>query len=78
MKDRKCMSSKTHECLEVRVWKIFIFLADDHFREMLVMFSAEDVTGYAFLHADPFITRCCNTNARATRRETLLLASSRV
>ena len=41
-------------------------------------FSAGDVTGYPFLQVDPFMTPCCNTNARATRRETLLLASSRV
>jgi hypothetical protein len=37
------MAAKTRECLEVHGRKIFIFLADVHFREMLVSFSVKDV-----------------------------------
>ena len=36
----------------------FILLANDHFREMLAMFSAGDATGCPFLRADPFIAPC--------------------
>src|SRR6266705_1234260 len=37
----------------------FYLLAHVHFREMLVSFSAGDVTGCPFLQADPSMTRCC-------------------
>jgi hypothetical protein len=47
--------AKTRECLEVHGLKIFIFLADVHFREMLVSFSTKDVRACPRLHTDSFM-----------------------
>jgi hypothetical protein len=47
------MTAKAHEYLEVRGRKISYLLADVHFREMPVSFSAKDVRAFPPLHTDP-------------------------